>query len=97
MVWGFEQLTPEQIAEWQRTLGQTITTPAVKVVTRYKCDSCKQYMSVFNTYLEHAGYNCHLTESCLEKFREKHFQHADFHKSGAAIIIGDGVMVNDRS
>ena len=91
-MWGFEHLTPEQIAEWQRALGQ-VTNPPKPVITQYKCDSCKQYMSLFNSYLECSGYHCHLSDTCLDKFREKHFQHADFHKPGAAIIIGDGVMV----
>jgi hypothetical protein len=89
-MWGFEHLTAEQIAEWQRSIA---SQPKIVSVSGTKCDSCKKFMSLFNMYMEHAGYHCHLNEWCLETFRVKYLQHADFHKPGAAMIIGDGVMV----
>lgn len=70
-MWGF---SPEEIQAWIAASRQEAgaTTPVVVVKERFRCDTCKQFMSPLETMVNQSGTYCHMTEKCLSKFAEKH-------------------------
>lgn len=56
-------------------------TPVIVKKERFRCDSCKRFMSPLEIMVSQSGEHCHLTKKCLLKFAKKHhWEHLKFEK-----------------
>lgn len=73
------------ISEWMATHGQQEDPDAAKLVIkrreRHRCDSCKKFLSLFNAHVTYSDVVVHLDKKCLKKFRLKHLDRLEFHKT----------------
>lgn len=79
-MWGF---SPEEIQAWIAASQQEagVTTPVVVKKEKFRCDSCKKFMSPLETMVNQSGSYCHMNEKCLAKFAKKHnWEHLKFDK-----------------
>ena len=88
-MWGF---TPEEVQAFVAASNQQtgVTTPVVFIKERFRCDSCKRFMSSLETMINQSGLYCHSTEKCLTKFAKKHnWESLDMGKKQQLINTGE--------
>jgi len=88
-MWGF---TAEDIQAFVAASQQEagVTSPVVVVKERFRCDTCKRFMSPLETMVNFSGKHCHMTEKCLPKFANKYnWDHIDMMKKQQLVSSGE--------